>query len=513
MSVENQHPLYIENSPLWQKVQDCIDGQVAIKKAREAYLPKPLGSDDSEYKNYIERAQFAGFTTRTAEGLYGQIFSKPPTKEGDIPPLFEQFLDNVDNAGTSIDQFASDLIWSCLAKPWIGILVDHAPVPENMNVADKEKAGLTSFLRWYAAESIINWRYDVINNKETLALVVLQENYNVITDDKFTPVQKTRYRVLELVDGIYNQEVWEQVKNGEKAEWQVTETYTPMLDGKYLDFIPFYTLPAKEPEKSMLLPIAYLNIGHYQLTADYINLLHLTGTPTAYAAGIKPPMREVRKETIKVIEKETIVDGVTTVTREKIPEYHIEQVPDPVKLGGSTILFLESNEGKDPRVDYLEPSGSGAGAFAKSLENIKVDIEKMGGALIAPNKKGVETAEAARLHKSGENAVLGSFTLNSSEQITKAIRLGARWYGVPKDITDKFNYKLNQDYDGEISDSEKVNQGMRLFDSDLISRRTFWTDFLDWTEEEADEEETLMGEKEKVFEPVEKEEELEVENV
>jgi len=159
MSAETVHSLYAENVSLWTLIEDCIDGQEAIKKAGIAYLPKPSGMDDEAYKGYLTRAIFTMFTSRAAEGLYGQIFSKLPEKQGEISGIFQDFLDNVDKSGTSIDQFASDLVWASLAKPWGGILVDHSPVPSGISQAEKEKLGLTSFLRWYSAESVDNWRY------------------------------------------------------------------------------------------------------------------------------------------------------------------------------------------------------------------------------------------------------------------------------------------------------------------------------------------------------------------
>ena len=444
---------------MWDLVRKSINGQTAIKEAGILFLPKPNGQDQEQYNSYLKRATYAMFAARTADGLYGQIFSKSPEKLGDLPERFQSLLENVDLTGNSIDQFASDLIWDCLATGWGGILCDHAPVPDGMNQAEKEKAGLTSFMRWYSAENVINWRYDVVNNKMVLAMVVLQENYHVINDDKFNPKAKTRYRVLELTNGIYIQEVYELIENPQtkKLEHLVTEHYEPKLDGEYLDYIPFYPCPSREPEKSILLPIAYLNIGHYQLTADYINLLHYTGTPTPYAAGVEPPMEDIEGK----------------------------MVPADVKLGGTSILFLRGNGEPNPRIAYLEPSGTGAGQLLASLENIKKDIEVMGADIVKEKKKGVETAEAARIHQAGENAVLGSFSLNMSERITQAVRLAARWRGIPQEITDQFTYSLNTDYESDLSDIDNINMGIRQVDTGTMSKYRFLTEIEGMAEDDA----------------------------
>ena len=468
MSIESTNPVYTESLPLWSLVEDCINGQMAVKNKGDVYLPRPSGMDDQAYKSYLARAVFTMFASRAAEGLYGQIFSKLPEKQGEIPQAFEDFLANVDKSGTSVDQFASDLVWASLQKPWGGILVDHSPVPAGISQAEKEKQGLTSFLRWYSAESVDNWRYETINDQMTLVLVKLKEVYHVIEDDKFNPVQKVRYRVLELVDGqtlllsgmVYTQEIWEKVKD--KEEWAITETYIPELDGKPLDFIPFFTCPAKEPEKSMLLPSAYLNIGHYQMTADYNHNLHLTGTPTPVGVNIEP-----------LLDK----DGN----------------PLPIGLGATRIILLNNSTDKKPELFFLEPSGTGANNIRNGLESYEKNLEIMGGSPIKKSKAGVETAEAARIHQAGENSVLGSFSLNMSERLTQAIRLGARWRGVPEAITEKFNYVLNQEYENDVNNIEARKMGISLVDAGLMSKDRFLTEIEAMNENEAKEEIALIN--------------------
>jgi len=472
MGIENVHPLYTENLPLWSLVEDVINGQTAVKNKGEVYLPRPSGMDQEAYKSYLTRATFAMFSSRAAESLYGQIFSKLPEKQGEIPQAFQDFLDNVDKSGTSIDQFASDVVWATLAKPWGGILADHSPVPPGLSQAEKEKLGLTSFLRWYSAESVDNWRYDTINDQSVLVMVKLKEVYQEIEADEFNPKAKTRYRVLKLVNGqtlespkegmVYIQQVHE--KN-DKNEWAITGIFIPELDGKPLDFIPFFTCPAKEPEKSMLLPSAYLNIGHYQMTADYNWNLHLTGTPTPVGINIE----------VKINEK--------------------TGKPEPIGLGGSSVLVFNNVGDKEPRIMFLEPNGSGAGNILNGLGGYEKNLEIMGGSPIKKSKQGVETAEAARIHQAGENSVLGSFTLNISERLTQAIRLGARWRGVPEAITEKFNYLLNMNYDGDLSKDEEKNIAMREIDNGVMSPYRYLTKIEGLDEEDAKAELQRINEK------------------
>ena len=463
MSVETTHPLYTEFSPLWELCRDSIAGQQKIKSRREAYLPRPSGANDDKYNAYLMRAVYSSFTTRTADGLYGQVFSKEPVIEGNDTELGEALIKNVDGKGTSLVKFASELVWDTLPTHRSLILVDYSAAREGMDILEVKREGLRPVMIWYSAENITNWAYDIVNDKKTLVMVVLKEGYSVQGKDEFTPVSKTRYRVLKMKDVpekgfIYVQEIWEKSED-DKKEWYKANEIKPEMQGKNLDFIPVFMLPADEPEESMLLPIAHLNIGHYQLMADYRNIIHLTCTPTMFGINVRLPL------------------DPTDEKKEKLAT---------IKMGGDVFNAIESTNEHTPSIFYLESTGTGASSSIVAIEDTKKDIEIMGGDLIKPQKKGVETAEAARIHKSNEISILGAFILSVSEEVTKAVRLALKWYGVAETEADKFEIKLNMDYEGELSLEGRIRQDSLLVDSDLMSTRRFLTQTLSMTDEEAE---------------------------
>jgi hypothetical protein len=240
--------------------------------------------------------------------------------------------------------------------------------------------------------------------------VVLKEPYErPVINDEFAVETKNKYRVLLLTpEGQYVQRLYDEASGLEK--YDAIDNIT--IDGKPLDFIPFFTCPGKKPEKSMLLDLAFENIGHYQKTADYENGLHWTGVPTPVAEGAEMPKDK---------------DGNDV----------------PVLLGGSTMLFINAPD-KVPNVKYLEFTGRGLGELLNALNACEERMAILGARIISAEKKGVETAEAARIHRAGENGVLGAFARNMSERITQAVILMARWNGYGEV---GFTYSLNTDYD------------------------------------------------------------------
>jgi hypothetical protein len=414
MPVSTQCQEYIDNSNEWEIVRDCIAGETAIKKGGEAYLKKPAGQSLEDYENYKSRAHFFAATGRTAEGLHGHIFAKDPVQAGEVSEAFKTLLKDVDAAGTSLDQFASNVAWDALATGWGGILVDHVPVPEGTPLAEKNGG---AFLKWYSAESIINWRREVINGVNKLARVVLREDREVQkTDDEFVYESIERYRVLSFDEsGNYIQRIFEKVG----GEFVAGEPVAPKINGQPFREIPFFTCPGEAPEKSMLLGLAIENIGHYQKTADYENGLHYTGVPTPIAENMEQPYAEI--------------DG--------------KSIPITIRLGGSDFKFFcqKNSDGSiaSVNVKYLEFSGAGLGQLLQALNACLDRMAKLGIQAIGSEKKGVETAEVAQIHRASENGVLGAFARNMSDKLTQATRLMAVWNAMSKAEADGWAYELN----------------------------------------------------------------------
>jgi len=444
MAVDSTHPEYGEYSPLWKVVRDCVKGEPAIKAGGTDYLPKPTGKGDDSYKRYLDRTHFSNFTGRTAEGLHGNVFSRETENPEGISERFRDFLENVNNAGASVGRFARELAWDALQTGWGGILVDMPPVPEGMSLGDMERRGLKPYLKWYAAENVINWQYGTEDGRTFLSLVVLRETF-VEGGDEFAPTVKTRYRVLRLTDGVYTQQEYmpnEDGGEGDSGAYIGGPIITPMMGGPF-DFIPFFPCPSDTPEKSMLLDLAYENIGHYQKSADLENALHYSGTPTPW----------ISIDTNKV-------------------EKDASGNPRDIPLGGEAMLHIPP----DATLGFLEPSGQGIAHIQRAIEASESRMKVLGAKPFDGGPKGVESGKAASIHAAAANSVLGAFAVNMGEVITNAVRLGARWRGVPDAEAEKWEFSLNTNYDGDLAETEKRKLALEQVDRGTMSKHRFLVD-------------------------------------
>jgi len=457
MAVNSTHSEYDEYSPLWKVVRDCVKGEPAIKAGGADYLPKPTGKGDASYKRYLDRTHFSNFTGRTAEGLHGNLFSREAERPEGISERFRDFLENVDNAGASVGRFTRELAWDVLQTGWGGILADYSRLPDGqtIDVATASRLRLTAYLKWYAAENIINWRYDTVDERRTLSLVVLQETFEDTSKDEFAPSIKTRYRVLRLAGGVYTQQEYERIESRDrnvKGEFFPGPVITPQMGGEPFDYIPFFLCPSNTPEKSMLIDLAYENIGHYQKSADLENALHYSGTPTPWMS-------------------------VDSNALDRNPDGTLKDIP----LGGEVMLHIPP----DAKLGFLEPSGQGIAHIQRAIEASEIRMKVLGAKPFDGGPKGVESGKAASIHSAAANSVLGAFAVNMGEVITNAVRLGARWNGITDAEAEKWNFNLNTIYDGDIAKVEEKRLALEMIDDGVMSRVKFLIDYMGMEEADA----------------------------
>jgi hypothetical protein len=99
------------------------------------------------------------------------------------------------------------------------------------------------------------------------------------------------------------------------------------------------------------------------------------------------------------------------------------------------------------RFKYLEFTGAGMSGILSGLNSCEERMAILGARIISVEKKGIETAEAAKIHRAGENGVLGAFARNMSEVLTLAVRALMEWNGFSPEECAGWSYELITDYD------------------------------------------------------------------
>ncbi len=286
----------------WNLVDNCVEGQEAVKAQGETYLPKPDGNLDpvknaSNYDKYLTRAVFFPSTARTLDGLVGQVFSKQINT--DLPSSLSNLIDDVDGAGTTLEQQGKQTLETIIKKGRAGLLADFPTLESGTVVtrADVESGRVRPRVILFQPEQIINWREMTVGGETQLSLLVLSETKDISTD-KFEVEIAPRWRVYELGQSGVEVSIWKLKDESDLAfreesieyEMEVEPAFVFGSDGLPLQKIPFSFVGALNNDSTVdeppLYPLASLNIAHFRNSADYEQSLFIAGQPTPVFTGL-----------------------------------------------------------------------------------------------------------------------------------------------------------------------------------------------------------------------------------
>ena len=407
MPVNSTHPNYQTMSARWVRCRDAYEGEDNVKTRGETYLPRlssHTSATDPKYVAYKSRAMFYGATGRTVEGLCGMATRKPYTI--DAPEVVMNFENDITGTGITLRDFIKTVARDVLVTGRFGILVDRT------------EDGSRPYFAGYAAENILNWRFD---SSGKLALLVVKEVRDEIDPaDKYVVARVSYYREFMLDElGFVVAKVWREEKGatGVTQFKQVGGDILPTFRGQRIAEIPFVFVNSEgsgaDIVKPPLLDMVNVNFSHYRNSADLEHGRHFVALPTPWFTGVSAGNLE---------------DGSGNNAQITIGSETAILLPDPQSSAG-----------------MLEFTGQGLSALENALKSKEDLMAILGARLLENTKRAAETAETTRLNKSGDNSMLASIVNSVSDAIARALRLMAQWEGndpeavmfeMPRDMLD-----------------------------------------------------------------------------
>lgn len=429
----------------WMLVDDVCQGARQVKKRGETYLPKPNPLDLSEenkerYLQYKLRAQFFNATGRTLEGLTGTVFVKWPQL---LVPTTMQYVDkNVDGKGLSIYQQSQSALAEVTMKGRIGLFVDYPPTQSSTTKKQQDDEGIRATINTINASSVINWRTEAFGAITRLSLVVISEDVAVVGDDGFSETYEPQFRVLILKGGMYFVQIWKERRKeqGEGSEWYMDAEYQPLNGaGKAWHEIPFIFIGAKNNDtsidKSPLLDLANVNIGHYRNSADYEDSVYSVGQPQAWMNGLDTEWRDFLQK-------------------------------QGIKVGSKTMLMLPA--GGQFGFAQVEPN-----TLAKEAMDQKEKQMAELGARIVEKGSVVKTATEASNDNEVEHSVLSLIASNVSEAYTQALK----WVAAFMNTDGEIEYTLNQEFNKTKLDPQMLTALVGAWQQGTLPDADLWTQY------------------------------------
>lgn len=393
--VENKNTKYSLNYAKWKLCRDAVSANV------RHYVPRLEGQTDEEYEAYTGRPAFYNATARTLDSLVGLIMSKPPEFEANAQLM--SMAENITLNGDTIEQFSKMILKEVMTTGRGGILVDAPNVARGeLTRAKAEALNIRPYMRFCTAESIINWKTTVINGITTLSMVVIEEDYEYDISEFETDTKK-RYLVLDILEGIYRQRVYE---IDDKKDILVSEFY-PVINGSNINYIPFIFVGVDDLKETIenppLIDLVNVNVAHFKNNVDLEHGAHFTALPTPYVSGYQKQENEVFKI-------------------------------------GSTELWIFSDP--SATANYLEFQGSGLSTLQTMIEAKEKQMAVLGARLLLDEKKTAESTDTVAMRSSGEKAVLLSMAITVSSAVKRGLEIIAEWEGLDNSII----FNLNTDY-------------------------------------------------------------------
>jgi len=417
-----------------QMMRDLNGGTTALRLGGEKYLPRSPGEDMAAYYNRLERSVFFNATRRTVEGLTGLVFRKDPVLSDDdedaVPEQIREHWEDIDMEGTHGDVFCRQIMADALLVGHAGILVEY---PRTGGVLRRDQEAAMNIRPYWVPirkEDIMSWRTEKENGVRVLRQLVVREK-TWEPSGAFGEVEKTRYRVFTNENGRVGFQLMEVTDN--KAVVVVDE-------GLYLNQteIPFAEVRTSGSKSFLeseppLLDLGYLNLAHYQQWSDYAFAIHKTNVPFLFGAGIT---------------QRTSPDGVPA---------------GPLIVGPNSSVLQPA---PDARMEYVSHDGAALGSSKASLDDLKADMGTLGLAMLAPQKRVAETAQAKAMDKSVSDSALAVAARALQDAVENALYFHARYL--------RLEYggavQINRDFEGMLLDAPVMSAFAQLVNAGFPAR-------------------------------------------
>lgn len=423
-----------------EMVRTLVAGTTAMRKAGKTYLPKNEAESQDAYVVRLQYSTLFNATGKTVADMTGKVFNKPIVLEKDVPEQLVSFAENIDLTGRHLNVFARDVFYDSLQTGIGYIYVDMPPAVQRMDgkpatMADEKEAGLRPYLTYIPVERLIGWKSRMVAGVATLTQIRIKECVTE-PDGDFLEKEVDQIRVVEPGK-------WTTYRKSEDSktlgEW-VPHDSGVIVGPKAIPLAPVYINRSEFMQgKPPLSKIAELNVAHWQLDSDIVNITHFANVPILYMAGFG--------------------EG------------------DQIKIGSSEAVRSSST---DARLEYVEHSGNAIGKAMERLVALENNMNTMGLQLMTAQPGG-KTATGEIRDDSKENSSLAMMARALQDALEQAFGFMAEFAGITWDRSaDKDNggsIIVNRDFGVQSGASQDAQMLLDAVNGNQIDKETFWTEW------------------------------------
>lgn len=413
------------------------------------YLPVPSGMDQqtddgkAEYHAFKERAQLYPVIDRTVDGIVGVAFLQNPDYNLPKAMTEKDMVESLTIDGESANTLAKLILDQDVSVGRFGILVD---------MASESTSDPRPYTSKYYAEHIWNWRRQIVNGKQVLVDVSIEDGYEKVGDRD--GVRFLRLRLLDagtenatyvIEEWIFDRELVfnssEPVGFEAKFALKPPQVRIPQVMGKPMNFIPFIFINPKslqpEIERPPMLDLVDICKGHYNNSANYENCLYAGAHDTFYIIG-------------KLTDQEK-----------------------PREMGGGMVWILPEGV---TEVGVLSSSGQSMDSNLEGMQHKEDQMASMGARLIHQQQGEPETAEATRLNARQNSSVMVNVVDQAEAALNRIYQYAGLMMGMsPEDVKKNVKVTFNRDFIEARLTWAEVKTMMEVWQSGGIDEESYFT--------------------------------------
>jgi len=399
----------------WERANNLpisiLQGTDALKN--EKFLPRHPLETSKGYKVRTSQARLVNYYKQTATSLTGSVFGREIAIEADDNVV--ALLGQTSVGGKSITDLSRKVFFDGISTGMSGLLIDAPAVDNNkpLSIASATEQGIRPYMRAVHGSEVVGARFDSLGNCIDLRL-------------QATVVKP---------DGNYGDKVIQQIRHylhdGTWELWDVSEFSAELVDEGQSGYhgVPFvFYSPGdtilEAASTAPLMPLAELQLTHYQSYTDQRNILSVARVPILFGRHIK-----------------------------------IDKMP----VGVSTIVVANEDNAD---LDYVEPACNGIKAGAEDIKDIEHKIALYGLQQLVP-RVGNQTATEKEITQEDVDSNLRVVARDYQSAVSKAVEIFGEMLG-GADI----KATVNMDFASAHVGLDLVNSLNALAASEIISKTT-----------------------------------------
>lgn len=414
---------YLQMAGLWELLNDLRAGTDAMRDAGARWLPQESAESDTAFQSRLTRSFLFSAYDDTVKKLSSKPFVKPVTLS-DSDEYLDDFALDVDGTGTSLTDFARDMMDVAVDRGFCHVLVDF-PDTKNVETLEQErKLGIRPRFVLIEPDRLIGWRFDQTTGG-TPSLKSIR-----IREDKVEPSGKYIDVIVRYIRE-YRDNGWSLFKYNNKTKAYILEAEGTNTLGKVPLVTVYFNSTGFMVAEPPLLDLAHLNLAHYQSNSDQRNILRFSRFALLFAKGLE------------------------------------DDEFDSIEIGPTRLL-----KSKSPNADlkYVEHTGASIAAGAADLKSLQEQMEVLGLQPLLTASGGV-TATGQSIEEARSHSEIQAWVKALETTLVNAFSLALQW--TSKELPKDFKVNVFSDFVLSVRASQDIQSLITMRRDREITRKTF----------------------------------------